>query len=368
MRWLHRRKLLVLTVFTFLLFHIVSSVKASPYYLTHPSYFPSKQGSYITFDTSLLPLTFTTLYRNTLTRWFFNSTWVTSTVDTTITIFHLGGWFNYTVASAGTQRINNGSQPDTVFINGVLKTVGDGWTYSGGTVTVTGSSSNASLGWTGAGSPDSTSPSWTIIRVTTTDAGANAEFNCTWTDNIMLSGFIFGTDNLGSWVNDTWSSLSGTEDVASVVKALTSEVDKTVYYRFWCNDTSDNWGSTGTLPLTTSGTGITYAGGLYLLTVKTTRNGFPCSANVTVQNHISKRSDIINGIASFQLSMGTYDVEVSFGGETLEETVDLSSHTVIPFDFSSGEKADPRTTITFFVGLPLLAIIIIFGLWWMKKA
>lgn len=367
MLWCIHKKPFIFLLFLSI-FLLIPFAEAHEYHLTHPTHFPSKSSSYLTFDSTLLPLTFTTLYRDSNTRWHFNDTWVTSTTDLTITVFHSSGWFNYTVSGAGTQEINNGTEPTSVLIDGIDKTKGDGWTYSGGTVTVTSASSNASLLWGSGGEPpDTEPPTWTSIRLNTTEAGLNCEFNCTWSDNTQLSGYIFGTDNSGSWVNETWTTLSGVLDIASVVKTLTSEVDKTIYYRFWCNDTSDNWGSTGTLPLTTTGSGVIDSEGMYLLRLKTTCNGLPCSANCTVENHGSKMSDQITGFATFTLSLGSYHVIVTYGGATQEKTINLDTHVVVPFDFFL-EGRGPAEIVTLLVGIPLLAFIFIAGLIWIKKS
>jgi hypothetical protein len=56
-------------------------------------------------------------------------------------------WLNYTVDSGGTQQISNGSKPTAVFLDGVFKTEGDGWSYSETTVTVDGATTLASLYW-----------------------------------------------------------------------------------------------------------------------------------------------------------------------------------------------------------------------------
>ena len=50
-------------------------------------------------------------------------------------------WVNYTVDGASTQTIYNGTDPTFVIIDGVNKTVGDGWTTVSGLMTVIASSS-----------------------------------------------------------------------------------------------------------------------------------------------------------------------------------------------------------------------------------
>lgn len=147
MRWLNPRKLVILTVFLALAFFLVSSVEARTYYITRPTYFPSRTGSYVTFDTSLLPLSFTTLYRDTSTRWHFNSYWLTTTTDMNVTAWFTDNWLNYTVDGAGTQEIHNGTKPMTVYFDDVEQTEGDTWSYADGTVTVTTSATEVAILW-----------------------------------------------------------------------------------------------------------------------------------------------------------------------------------------------------------------------------
>jgi hypothetical protein len=59
-------------------------------------------------------------------------------------------WLNYTVAGLGTQRIyftdsGNGNLGPQVYIDGVNKTLGDGWTLSDGWITVKGAISDVSI-------------------------------------------------------------------------------------------------------------------------------------------------------------------------------------------------------------------------------
>lgn len=100
--------------------------------------------------------------------------------------------------------------------------------------------------------PDEEAPQYSNVAHNTTLISTPCLFSSDWTDNIELSGFIFGTNNTGSWVNETWVSLSGASDTAQVVKTLTSSVGARVEYRFWANDTSDNWNDTDICFLTTT--------------------------------------------------------------------------------------------------------------------
>lgn len=111
---------------------------------SRPIYFRSKSGAYITFPTDDLPLTFTTLYRDTNCRWHFNNSWITTTIDMTINAFFINGWFNYSIGGVGTQEVRYG-EPTKVYLDDVAKDSGDGWTYGSNVATVTDATTTAYL-------------------------------------------------------------------------------------------------------------------------------------------------------------------------------------------------------------------------------
>ena len=66
-----------------------------------------------------------------------------------------------------------------------------------------------------------------------------------WTDNANLSGYIFSFDNgTGSFVNDGFIEMNGTEDWSNVTKSVNSTVNSTIRWKVYANDTSDNWNET----------------------------------------------------------------------------------------------------------------------------
>ncbi len=123
---------------------MVAQVSAS-YTIDGRTYFPSQNVAYITFDSGILPLTFSTLYRGSDGFWNFDATKIRSNVDMAITVFCSGNWTNYTVSGAGVQQIYNGSKPNAVYLDGVSRLEFDGWSYLDGTTTISGSSSAVAL-------------------------------------------------------------------------------------------------------------------------------------------------------------------------------------------------------------------------------
>lgn len=98
-------------------------------------------------------------------------------------------------------------------------------------------------------------PTYSNVGANITLAGNATKFHSYWQDAVGLSGFIFGTNNTGTWENETWAdpwSGTPTSGWSNVTKTLNSTVGVKVTFQFWCNDTDDNWASTGTYFLTTS--------------------------------------------------------------------------------------------------------------------
>ena len=100
-------------------------------------------------------------------------------------------------------------------------------------------------------SPDIKPPTYSNTGHNSTMAGKPALLYSLWQDNSGLSGFIFATNNTGSWVNNTWTGLSGSPAWANVSMVLNNRGQVTVGYRWYANDTSNNWNTTSTFTLTT---------------------------------------------------------------------------------------------------------------------
>jgi predicted double-glycine peptidase len=78
-------------------------------------------------------------------------------------------------------------------------------------------------------------------------AGLSTTFSCRWIAlTANLSGYVFGTNNTGSWVNEAWRSFDpGTNtEWANVTKTLNAQTGATIEYEWWCNDTNGKWAST----------------------------------------------------------------------------------------------------------------------------
>jgi len=94
-------------------------------------------------------------------------------------------------------------------------------------------------------------------------AGASSIFSARWTSSAYaLSGYIFGTNNTGRWVNDTWTSWGASLNVAwsNVTKTLSSAVGLKVAWNIWANNSNNQWLSVGVRWIRTVGNVQSYVG------------------------------------------------------------------------------------------------------------
>lgn len=105
----------------------------------------------------------------------------------------------------------------------------------------------------GTGAP----PYYTTISTNTTRAGRPCLFRVLWWDDVGLSGFIFGTNNTGSWQNDTWINTNWESNpiagYADAEKTLNETEEILVQWQVWANDTSNQWANTGIQAFNTTG-------------------------------------------------------------------------------------------------------------------
>jgi predicted GH43/DUF377 family glycosyl hydrolase len=104
-----------------------------------------------------------------------------------------------------------------------------------------------------------TAPSYSGISVSTTLAGQSCTFYSAWNDNYGLSGYIFSTNNTGTWQNTTWTPFPSTPALVSVTQTLNSNVGVEIDYIWYANNTNGLWNNTGILTLTTTGGAISAA-------------------------------------------------------------------------------------------------------------
>jgi hypothetical protein len=93
---------------------------------------------------------------------------------------------------------------------------------------------------------DGTPPQWVAgsNSTNTTAAGKPANFTLNWTDNYQLAGYIFSTNNTGTWINSSYVTFSGVTNTSWNVTTLNTTAGILVSWCFYANDTSGNMNAT----------------------------------------------------------------------------------------------------------------------------
>jgi len=105
---------------------------------------------------------------------------------------------------------------------------------------------------------DTTLPTFTSYSANTTAAGAPVNFSVKITDNVALSGYIFSTNNTGTFKNYTWTALAS-GGTAYNITTLNSTAGTRVNATFYANDSSNNWAVYRSSLTTTDATPPTYS-------------------------------------------------------------------------------------------------------------
>lgn len=127
---------------------------------------------------------------------------------------------------------------------------------------------------------DLTPPTYSDVTTSSRTESSSSTFSVLWTDDTNVSGYILETNNTGTFVNDTWRSFSTsvnpTSAYAAVTKTLNGTVGDVVTWRFWCNDTSNNWNSTSLQSFLISSSMPTYSAA----SSSSTNGGSSCAFSV----------------------------------------------------------------------------------------
>jgi peptidylprolyl isomerase len=97
----------------------------------------------------------------------------------------------------------------------------------------------------GGGVANASPPTYSDVSSNSTVAGSSCTFSTVWADNANVSGYIFETNNTGTFVNDTWTPFSDfvspTSANATVTETLDNTIGDVVQWTFWCNSTNNKW-------------------------------------------------------------------------------------------------------------------------------
>jgi peptidylprolyl isomerase len=95
---------------------------------------------------------------------------------------------------------------------------------------------------------DRRAPTYSEFSTTSARTGASLMFRALWNDNVNVSGYIFESNITGTFSNDTWVPFStfanSTSAYSTAVKTFNSATGDVIQWRFWCNDSGNNWRST----------------------------------------------------------------------------------------------------------------------------
>jgi hypothetical protein len=93
-------------------------------------------------------------------------------------------------------------------------------------------------------------PIVTPLGVSSTNANSYAIFSANFSSNIGLSNYIFSTDINGVWINDTAITFIANPQVVTVTKMLPLTSGTMIQWKWYCNDSSNNWATSDIQDLT----------------------------------------------------------------------------------------------------------------------
>ncbi len=93
---------------------------------------------------------------------------------------------------------------------------------------------------------DYTAPTFSQQSVSSYEAGGQCNAYINITDNYMVHMYLFSTNNTGTWVNQTWSTVNliTVNATSTTILALNTTAGNKVGFTVYANDTSNNFNST----------------------------------------------------------------------------------------------------------------------------
>jgi hypothetical protein len=228
------------------------------------------------------------------------------------------------------------------WVNESTKSISGNSSWSNFTITTNSSHAGKTIGWRIYA--NDTSGNWNVTPITTfsvndttppqySDVNDNVSGSANegeivkvyayWTDNVGLSFAILETNKTDSWVNESSISLSGTGNYSNFTINTSGYAGKTIGWRIYANDTSNNWNVTPTKSFDVA------ANTLRVYVNDTDGNAVGeddqgNGVNVTLSNstYSSSKNTTNLGYVTFTVSQGYYNVSVngSRQGYGLNET------------------------------------------------
>lgn len=114
-----------------------------------------------------------------------------------------------------------------------------------------GASNRPSLYVTYTAAAPNEAPQWFDNSSNDTRAQSMGLHSVNWTDDSALSGYFFAFDNgTGTFTNDSFVAMSGTQNWSNVTKVINHTVPSTIQWRVYANDSNDEWNLTDTFSYT----------------------------------------------------------------------------------------------------------------------
>jgi hypothetical protein len=90
-------------------------------------------------------------------------------------------------------------------------------------------------------SKDTGKPLWSNPTINETNVynGMNVKFNATWT-NAQLAGYKFAINQTGNWVNSSYITFTGIQNVSENISLISANAGTNVTWFFWANDSAGN--------------------------------------------------------------------------------------------------------------------------------
>lgn len=168
---------------------------------------------------------------------------------------------------------------------------------------------------------DENLPTFSGNMTNTTMAGEGINFTMSVNDDVQLNssaGYIFSTNNTGTWKNTSFVYFTGTANTMTAwnITTLNDTVRLIVQWKFYANDTSDNWNASETYNLTT-----------------TTRKEF----NITIYNSTAGIGD-----TSIKIYNYTNELVAAGGGELSVNLTQYENYTLELSENINGENLTVR--------------------------
>ena len=158
----------------------------------------------------------------------------------------------------------------------------------------------------------SSTPTYSSVSHSSTEAGIQSLFNITVNDDVALESggqYIFATNNTGTWVLDSAINFTSTPESVSTSKTLNSTFGLVVGYRWFIDDHAGNANNTAIYTLTiTDTTPPTYSA----VSKSTSEAGGFCLFNITVNDNSALESDGQYQFATNNTGSWVWDSVVNF--------------------------------------------------------